>query len=400
VAGEKLKVKRINKLQTSPLKIPGRLLIVLVIFLASMGAQMIPVFVSAAGQVSTRSITMSTSATSIASSYKVTFTPVTSATVLVLDFCSNDPLYNDTCSFSAATVPTVASPVSSAGTATALGSGSPVHTIQVTGLTMTAGTAYTITISSGITNPTGLGTFYGRILTYSTAGQYTPANTTGATPTINTPIDYGGIALSTTSNITITSKVFETLAFCVYQTACGTAPNLVLGNSLTGALSVGGAYVNSNTSWSLATNAGSGVNVTMTGTSLCTPGGTCATGATNPYTITAIGATPTISNVGTEQFGMCVNKNGSTALTIAAAYTDSINNCTGITTGTYTGTSKFGFDDNATTGTTSAGGSQVFSSTSDVPSVVGSLSFLGNISSVTSAGVYTTNLNMVATGTF
>jgi hypothetical protein len=394
-------MKQLKKLQKKSYLLSSRMLAVLVIFGASIGVQMIPTFAGATGQVGTRSITLSSSAQSAASSYKVTFTPVTTSQELILDFCSNDPLYNDTCSFSAATVPTVASPVSSSGTATAIGSGTPVHTVKITGLTMTAGTAYTITISSGITNPTGLGTFYGRILTYPTGGaaSYTPANTTGGTPVIGTPTDYGGIALSTVSNITVTSKVFETLAFCVFQTACGTAPALTLGDPTTGALSVSASYANSNAQWSLATNAGNGVNVTMTGSTLCRPGGTCATGA-NAYTIPAIGTTPTVSTAGSQQFGMCVNKNGSTALTIAAPYIDSINNCTGITTGTYAGTSKFGFDDNATTGTTSSAGSQVFSSTTDVPSVTGSLTFLGNISAVTAAGVYTTSLNMVATGTF
>ncbi|HSX47483.1 MAG TPA: hypothetical protein VLF63_01790, partial [Patescibacteria group bacterium] len=220
------------------------------------------------------------------------------------------------------------------------------------------------------------------------------------TPTTGTFIDSGGIALSTASNISITSKVFETLTFCVFQSSCGTAPALTLGDPTTGALSTSNAFVNANSQYTLATNAGSGVSVTMTGTTLCRPGGTCTTGA-NAFTISAIGSTPTTSSTGTEQFGMCADVTGSSALTTAAAYTDSINACHGLTTGSYSGTSQFGFNDSASAGgTNNAAGSQVLSSTGAVPSFTGTFGFLGNIAATTEAGVYATSLNLVATGTF
>lgn len=346
---------------------------------------------------------MSTSAASTAATYALTFTPVTTAQELVVDFCANDPLISDTCTFTAGTVPTISSPVSSVGTATAVGSGSPVHTIKVTGLTETGGSPFTITFTSGITNPTTNTSFYARVLTYGTgnASGYTPANTSGNTPTVGTFVDSGGIALSTAANINITSKVFETLSFCVFQTSCGTAPALTLGDPTTGALSISNAYANSNAQFTLATNAGAGVNVTMTGTTLCRPGGTCTTGA-NAFTINATGGgTGATSSVGSEQFGMCAWKNGSSALTVATKYLDSVNACNGISTGTYAGTSRFGFDDSAAAdGTNNAAGTQVMSSTGAVPTVTGSFTFLGNIAATTEAGIYTTSLNLVATGTF
>jgi hypothetical protein len=98
---------------------------------------------------------------------------------------------------------------------------------------------------------------------------------------------------------------------------------------------------------------------------------------------------------------MCAWKNGSTALTVATKYIDSVNACNGITTGTYAGTSRFGFDDSAAAdGTNNAAGTQVMSSTGAVPTVTGAFTFLGNIAATTEAGVYSTSLNMVATGTF
>jgi hypothetical protein len=168
-------------------------------------------------------------------------------------------------------------------------------------------------------------------------------------------------------------------------------------------LSVSSAYVNNDANYQIATNAGSGVNVTMTGTTLCrTTGSNCQPGANySADTIAAIGTTPATSAVGTSQFGMCADTQGSSVLTAASTYADSINNCnSGLSTGIYSGTSKFGFDDSTTTGTNSASGSQVISSTAGVPSYTGSFAFLGNIASTTTAGIYTTSLNFVATGTF
>ena len=367
-----------------------------------------------AAQLTARKVTMSTSAPSTASSYTVTFTPGTLAQELVIDFCSNSPLTSpgavDSCSFAATSVPTVSSPSSSAasaganGTATSVGSGTPVHTIKVTGLTMAAGSPYSLTLS-GITNPTAKADFYARIITYTTgnATNYAPANTTGNTPTIGSgSVDYGGVALSATDNVTITSKVFETMSFCVYQTSCGTPANLTLGNSTTGALDISNAYVNSNALYTLATNAGSGASVTMTGTTLCRPGGTCTTGA-NAFTVSAVGSSAAAKTVGSEQFGMCVNKGGSAALTIPATYTDSVNACASasIPTGTYAGSSTFGFNDASTAGGTNhAAGSQILSSTGPVSTVSSNFGFLGDIAATTEAGIYSTSLNMVATGTF
>lgn len=409
-----------------------------VVFVAMLATQILPGSASATGQVTARKILMSTSAPSAQATYALTFTPATTYTTtaasLAIDFCSDTPLPGQTCAFSAATVPTVAAGVTvavSSGTvtspATVLGSGTPLHTLGVTNISagFTSGTPITITFNatpaSTLTNPTGAspGSFYARVVTYNSATGattggatgYVPANSTGGATTIGSgALDTGGIALAVTSNITITSKVYETLTFCVYTGSCGTAPNLTLGSATTGALDPSNAYVNSATAYQIATNAGTGVNVTMTGTTLCrsaTPAN-CNTGTATINTITSIGTTagfttPATSSVGTEQFGMCAWKNGSAALTVAAPYNDTINSCTGapLATGIYTGSSVFGFDDTTGAGgTNNAAGSQVMSSSGAVAPVTGSFSFLGNIAPATEPGIYTTNLNMVATGTF
>ncbi|HSX36833.1 MAG TPA: hypothetical protein VLG13_01800 [Patescibacteria group bacterium] len=359
---------------------------------------------SAAGQVTTRSITLSSSAPSATSvSYTLTFTPVTTEQELIVDFCSNSPLIGDTCTATAGTdVPNTASV---AGPATTSNVGASNHTIKVTGQTLTAATPKTITFT-GITNPSNSGSagaFYARILTYATgnASGYTP----GSTPTLGTYVDYGGIALTTTNNIAITAKVFETLSFCVFQTSCtsgsGNAPNLTLGDATTGALSTTNNYINSNAQYTLATNAGSGVVVVVKGNTLCrdpTPAN-CTSGSADARTITPMSSTAsTLASAGTaEQFGMCADKNSSAALTVATAYNDTTNNCHSLTTGTYAGTSKFGWDNTNATGSS---GSTVVSASGEVPSVTGSFVFAAGITATTEAGIYTTSLNMIATATF
>jgi len=219
--------------------------------------------------------------------------------------------------------------------------------------------------------------------------------------------------MTTAANINITSKVFETLSYCVFQGACGTAPQLALGDTTTGALSDTQAYVSSDAKYKIATNAANGATVVMRGNTLCRSGtaSNCNTATANGFTITSIGtteatsttfATPAASTVGSEQFGMCVDTTGATgALAATATYADSVNSCnTGLTTGAYSGTSEFGFDDSTTDGTNSASGSTIMQSTGPIQSYTGTFSFLGNISTTTEAGIYTTSLNTVATGTF
>jgi hypothetical protein len=281
---------------------------------------------------------------------------------------------------------------------------------------LTAGTAKTFVINAtpgaSLLNPSTAGSFYARIVTYSTAvgassgstTGYVPAATTGGTTSLGTlAVDTGGVALSTAANISITAKVYETLAFCVFQTACGTAPNLTLGDPTTQALSTTTAYDNNSAEYTLATNAGGGVSVSMTGTTLCrSTGANCLTGASQ-YTISAIGNTAHALTTGSEQFGMCADTVGATGgLAAQPPYSDTANNCnSGLGTGTYSGSSLFAFNDVATAGgTNNAAGDQIMLSTGAVASYTGSFAFLADIAPSTEAGIYTTSLNLSATGTF
>jgi hypothetical protein len=389
------------------------------LFAFTLAVQLLPLAVTDAGQVTTRSITMSTSATSAQATYTLTFTPATTEAnaSIAIDFCSDTPLPGSTCAFVAgSTVPAItATPTSTnAGSVVVVGA----HTLALDTITggLTAGTAKTFVINATpgttLVNPSTVGSFYARIVTYSTAvgassgstTGYVPAATTGATTSLGTlAVDTGGVALSTAANISITAKVYETLAFCVFQTACGTAPNLTLGDPTTQALSTTTAYDNNSAEYTLATNAGGGVSVSMTGTTLCrSTGANCLTGASQ-YTISAIGNTAHALTTGSEQFGMCADTVGATGgLAAQPPYSDTANNCnSGLGTGTYSGSSLFAFNDVATTGgTNNAAGDQIMLSTGAVASYTGTFAFLGDIAPSTEAGIYTTSLNLSATGTF
>lgn len=359
---------------------------------------------AAYGQVTARSITIGSSVVSASTTYTVGFTESASGIIksVDIDFCTTSPIYGDSCTLPTGFSGSSATLSSQTGTSGWTLTQGTAHLV-ISGSSFNSAAAVSFTIAS-VTNPSTTGSFYARIYTYAAqSNNYTSVTNPG------TVLDFGGIALSTADVVSITAKVFETLSFCVFQTSCGTPASLTLGDSTTGALSTSNAYVNSNAKFTLATNASSGVSVVMRGLTLCraaTLNFTNCPAYTSPSvnTITGTGSTAAALSTGSEQFGMCADKNASSALTVNATYADSVstNNCAvaGLSTGTYSGTSRFGFNDDSSTGTNSAGGSSVMTSSTPVTSVTGSFIFLGDIATTTDAGIYTTALNYVATGTF
>ena len=379
-------------------------------------AALLPVVLNgsaSAAQVSSRKITMSSSAPGATGvTYTASFVTPTGGTIqgVVIDFCANSPLIGDTCTTGSGSLtgftlggatPTVSQTGLGAGGTWSAASSSPFNTLKYTNASagsISGGTTITITMSS-VTNPTPAaypGSFYARILLFSTA-----AAATSYTSTVpGTYVDGGGDALSTAQSISITAKVFETLSFCVYTGSCGTAPTLKLGDTITGALSTSNAYVNADSKYDLATNAGSGVSVVMRGTTLCnTSGVACQSGSASANTITPAAANGVFNGaaIGTEKFGMCADVNGSATLSTDATYVDSVAACHGLTTGILATANTFGFDN---TNVVSASGSEVVKSTAAVPAVTGGFAFAADVAPTTEAGIYTTSLNMVATSTY
>jgi hypothetical protein len=373
------------------------------------GVSIIPILsndiVHAYGLITSRSIELSSSLEgNTTTTYNVSFTTATSSNPLegvVVDFCSTDPIISDTCTapsgFTVGSSPSVTSitGLGGAGTWVAgdLNTGRTLTLTNSTSNNVTSGTAVSFLINN-VTNPTTVGTFYARILTYASPGGAT--GYTATNPSAGAAIvDAGGIALSTVQTITITAKVQEQLTFCVYTGgSCGTGSSVLLGNT-NGALSTSGPFVDKTTTYSITTNAYHGAVITMEGGTLTD---------TNGDHITAIGSTATASSSGTDQFGMCTyESSGSTLSFPNATYSSgggsTCNTQTSQTAGTGSsggaGTATFGFN---TANTGSTYGDEIASATAGT--AVGVMVFMANVAITQVAGIYSTTLDFIATGTY
>ena len=220
-----------------------------VVALAIVLSLLVPLLISGraqAGNVSNRSITVTSSVLNTSTTYAVSFQPANTTAIagIVVDFCVDSPLIGAACS---KTNGVTAVPTS--GTVTALQTGgTPASVVfnAVVGTTAQAGrlmlthaTGFTapittapITFSFTATNPNTAtpGTFYARIITYNTGAQALPYDS--GTANANNPgthIDDGGIALSTARQLLVQARVQEELEFCVGVTdstviSNGTAP--------------------------------------------------------------------------------------------------------------------------------------------------------------------------------
>lgn len=376
--------------------------------------------VSAAGQLNSRSVQMSDSGVSggaittgegdgLNVAYKFAFTATSAATSggIVIDFCSNSALYWDTC-----TAPTGFSTnraTTSLNNQVNLGAAFAVDTTgtnYVNSIVLSRATPAVISGAStfelgngttnGITNPSTLGSFYIRIYTYNTqvnARTHNPGSTTDDTFSR----DYGGVAVSTANIIQITARVQENLTFCMSLASptsnCGgtTAPALTLGHVTTGTTKfIDASAVDTGIVYSqISTNAGAGAIVRIHSSNgtcggLSTDGGTtCGIPPANAGAATAPGSAMA---AGTAAFGLTVAT--ATGVTPSAPYANVTANFYGM--------------DSTTAGSnvTTTYGSQVIASTGPVNNVNNTWTFAATASNATPAGVYSTNMAAIATGTF
>lgn len=350
-----------------------------------------------ADQVTSRAIEMSDSsdgATGV--TYHVSFTTATAGVLkgIVVDFCDSTPIVGDSScanpgSFSVAG--TASNITNLPGTWTP-GSANTGRTFTLVNATNSTSVSASTTVSfdiTGVTNPSTTDTtFYARILTYLNAtGSNSPA--TYAPGSEGTFVDYGGIALSTATVITITAKVQEQISFCVYtQSSCGNGSAITLGDTH-GVLSDQIAYVNADTKYDISTNAQTGAVVRFKGSTL----------TSGSHTITAIGASAAGSSHGTAQFGLCSYIASGTGVSVSAPYNDG--SCSGTSTGADTdGGANFALDTNTTDGSGSTYGDQLASSSGAVAKNTGHVAYIANIPTNQTAGIYTTNMSFIATGTY
>ena len=342
------------------------------IFVSIMVVALTPLIglVSTAGaaQITSRSVTLSTSApsaTGVTYALSTAALPTTTAVKsLQIQFCTT---VSGTCTtppgFSASSSTLATQP-------TGLGSGTgwTVNTatagsLRIVNAANATASSGTVSVNwNGVVNPsTTNATFFGIITTYSDA-------------TWTTPIDTGTVALSTATQILVALTVGEALTFCAGTSItgqnCGTVSGstVSLGNGSTTATASGTSVL------AASTNATNGYSITVNGTTL-TSGGS---------TITAL-ATGTASTVGTKQFGINLVSNATPVVGTAVSGTG-----TGTATANYNTTNNFRFG----TGETIA--------SVGVPTNANAytVSYIANIDGITPPGAYTSNLTYIATANY
>lgn len=361
-----------------------------------------PAFASAA-QITSRSVDLSSNTVSATSvNYSVTFTPVSNAAGFLIDFCSDTPLAQQSC-----TAPTG---FDTTGVGTSTGSASVQDLQSNSGVlvtkALTGGSAATVVLT-GITNPSTLGTFYARIVTYtdvSTTVFDTPwdfDNTTlqaGAT-------DSGGVALATANSVGVSAAVLESMTFCVSGTDtsgaghanCGgslAAPSLVLGVTSGGATALQSNTLSTGTVYTqISTNAAAGAVISMKSNATdC--GGLLLIGTSGCFIHPAPGGG---FSAGTADFGV---KTGSAASTTGASSP----------TGTLEPVSASGYNNSTFfmhfvagngSGVTGPYGDPILdTSGAPINNQNMPLTFGASINNNTPAGLYSANINLIANGTF
>lgn len=380
--------------------------LVSLVLIAAVAAPLFPWGKTYAAQVTDRSIELSDSAPSGGSitsgegsgtsvTYRVTFTTASSAQSLVIDFCSDSPIIGDTC-----TAPT-SMDASSASASTVSGGGA------MGGWTVTAGASQVklaggasqsagtqIFDITGVTNPSTTGTFYARVYTFSngTFGTYSSAASPG------NYVDYGGVALSTAEAITITARVQEQITFCtsaasLSATDCSSAttPAVTLGHGSPTAILDSSQVDTGNVYTQLSTNATSGATIRMVNSNSC--GGLSSDGGTtcDIPAVNSGASTPAAITAGTAAFGVYVasGSGGTGTITANANYNDGNSN-------------HYGMDTTSGSGANVTGtfGDAVASSSAPVDQVNNTYTFAATASLTTPAGIYTANIDLIATGTF
>lgn len=358
------------------------------LFVAGIALPVLLIRPAYAAQITTRSIQLSDSTASAPSvTYDLTFTPATTTAVrsVVIDFCAESPLIGS----SICTQPTgmtvgTSSPTASIGTWT----GALINTSRTLVLTASADQAFNVSTPfnvsvGGFTNSSTIGAFYARVLTFATSAG---ANSyTAGTP--GTHVDDGGVALSTTDDINVTAAVMETLTFCISAVAPGanctstSTPSLTLGTGTPPTLATNRVDT-VNAYFQLSTNAIGSTYVNMKSSAVS---GGLNNGASNAIDPVDHATTPQPIVAGTENFGMQVGTTGSG---------DS---------GTVSGDSVYSSATNYNMRfpeVTSTYGDRIASASGAVGNFNVPLKFAATIGSVTSAGIYTANISLIATSSY
>jgi hypothetical protein len=358
---------------------------IFILVLLTGGQILLPLQATAAGSNAySRSISITnTTPSATAVTYHISFKADASYSLktFVLDFCSDSPRVGQTCTAPAgftvggsptATTPTVnGSPAAGTWTPSSQNSGRTFVYSDSTSAAVVPGNVVAFDITS-VTNPSGISTFYGRILTYIIASPTYSATSTDAF------IETGSVALATTSNIGFVFQVPESLYFCVYKTACGDSPALVIGhgaNAIIDSSQIDTAIAK----FVIATNAQGGANVFIHGDTL-------KASSTSIAPINGGNGIQATMVAGTEAFGFKISPTTG-PIYAATCYADG-------------GGNGYCFDNNMIPPSSTAVPITQQSTPGPINNNVLTMTFAATASSTTRAGAYSTVIDLVATATF
>jgi hypothetical protein len=330
---------------------------------------LVPLNAAAAGQLTSRKLTLGSSASNTSTTWAFTFsvTETTALNGLTFQVCSTasgacsapGSWTNAGSAFDSLTYN------GSAQTGWALDNAAGYLRIKNNASTQSVSSPVVATFNT-VTNPTLANgtTFFVRVLTYS-GDDYT------------SQVDNGVVTAAIVNQITVTANVDETLSFCVYTGAnCGEGGATVALGSLTASLTGSGT-----SKMDVATNGSGGYNVTYTGTTLTGPGAT---------TIAAMGTqsqngAAATSSQGTSQFGLNLRDNATP--NVGADVSGSGTGAYGTNYGTADSFRHFTGDSIAT-------------ASAPTDSNTFTVSYIANISGSQAAGSYTTTLTYICTATY
>lgn len=358
-------------------------------------------FIASALTLTERSIQLSSSSVGATSVYTVNFTAKQGAGAFVVDFCKNTPLIGQSCE-------AIGSGFTAAGaTSTTTNFNDVVATTNRVVVTANTAIAVDDEVSvaiSGIVNPTVEGVIYARIVSFDTK-----QHAIDSTPTALTEyaVDQGSVALSITPTIGVSGNVLEVLTFCVSGTAiadqCETTdtPVLALGEDPgNGVLALEQGKISSKSLFAqLTTNAVGGAVIRVKSTAAqC--GGLLMVGApTECYIGPALNEGLSESN-NTARFGVRLATENATA---TPTFTGSgvLRPVPGSNYNHTTYALNFTEGPTPTTGVTSTFGDP-FLDTNGAPAsnLNREIYFGATISDSTPGGSYSTDLSLIATGTF
>ncbi len=360
---------------------------------ATVPSLVLPKFASAE-QLQNRQIELSSAAVGQTGvTYKISFDAASSYTMrgIIVDFCdgSGSPIIGSAnCSLPSgmvvgATISSFeidSSDVSGSWSATTINGGQTLSLTNATGNAVTNGDTVEIEVSGFTNASTANSTVYARILTYDTTSisGYESDNPLSYQ-------DHGGVAIAITPNIGVTATVQETLLFCVRgdnpTDQCGNSgspqlPNVVLGDGDPPVLrttnpDTGSVY------YQISTNAAQGVIIRMKGTTL-------QSGTNDIDPIGGIASDLSSGEgFGFRTFAATSPGDADGTLTDQAPYAQ--------------GSGLWAFDATALGQTY---GQAIAQSTGPVYNINKQIEFAARAAGSTPAGVYTTNLSMVAVGRY